>query len=32
MQIAALPGVGHAPVLTEPPIAAALNVFLQQVA
>ncbi len=32
MQIAALPGVGHAPILTEPPIAAALRAFLDRIA
>jgi pimeloyl-ACP methyl ester carboxylesterase len=31
MEIAILPGIGHAPILTEPPIAAALLAFLERV-
>jgi pimeloyl-ACP methyl ester carboxylesterase len=32
MVVASLPGVGHAPILTEPPIAAALQTFLDRLA
>jgi pimeloyl-ACP methyl ester carboxylesterase len=32
MEIATLPDIGHAPILTEPPIAAALLAFLDRVA